>query len=227
MKIGVLLSGCGVNDGAEIHEAVMTMLAIKEAGHDYQCISVNRQQHHVINHMTGEEMDESRNMLVEASRIARGDIKDIQNINPSDISALVIPGGFGSAKNFSKWAFSGPDGDILPEVKNLIVGMVNARKPVCALCVSPVLVAKAFEGTEVHPKMTLGTDQEPSPYDIPAFNAGIESIGAVAEMKTLREVMVDQEHLIVTAPCYMMEATISDIRKNAKQAVEKTIELCT
>jgi enhancing lycopene biosynthesis protein 2 len=226
MKIGVLLSGCGVNDGAEIHEAVMAMLAIDEAGHDYQCISVNKKQHHVINHITGEEMDESRNMMVEAARIARGDIKDIRDITPQDISALLIPGGFGSAKNFSKWAFKGPDGELIPEVKQLIVDMVNAKKPVCALCVSPVLVAKAFEGTEIHPKLTLGTDEEPSPYDINEMHAGIESIGSVAEMKTLREVMVDHDHLIVTAPCYMMEASISDIRNNARLAVNATIELC-
>jgi enhancing lycopene biosynthesis protein 2 len=225
MKFGILLSGCGVYDGAEIHEATMAMLAVKEAGHDYQCISINRNQHHVVDHLTGNEMNESRNMMVEAARIARGDVKEISDITPADIDGLIIPGGFGSAKNFSKWAFLGPEGGIEDEVKLLIVNMINVGKPICALCVSPVVVAKALEGSDIHPKMTLGSDQEGSPYDIPGFNAGIESVGAVAEMKTVREVLIDTENKIVTAPCYMMDADILEVRNNAKQAVEALISL--
>ena len=179
-----------------------------------------------MNHTNGEEMDENRNMMVEAARIARGDVKEIGEIAPADIDALVIPGGFGSAKNFSKWAFSGPEGDILPEVKLLLVNMVNVGKPICALCVSPVVLAKAFEDSDIKATMTLGTDQEASPYDIPGFNAGIESVGAVAEMKTVREIAVDTANKIVTAPCYMMDVNIVDIRNNTKMAIEKTIELC-
>ncbi|MBN4077543.1 isoprenoid biosynthesis glyoxalase ElbB [bacterium AH-315-C20] len=226
MNIGVLLSGCGVYDGAEIQEAILSMLAIKEAGHNYVCISVDKNQHHVVNHTNGEEMDETRNMLIEASRIARGDISEISDISPANIDALVIPGGFGSAKNLTTWAFSGPDGEILPEVKLLLVNMVNVGKPICALCVSPVVLAKAFEGSEISARMTLGTDQDPSPYDIPDFHAGIESVGAVAEMKTIHEISVDVENKIVSAPCYMMDVTIADIRANTKMAVEKMIELC-
>lgn len=225
MKFGILLSGCGVYDGAEIQEATMAMLAITEAGHDYICIAVNKNQHHVINHLTGEEMDESRNMMVEAARIARGEISEINDVAPVDIDALVIPGGFGSAKNLSKWAFLGPEGEILDEVKLLIVNMVNVGKPICALCVSPILVAKALENSNIHPTITLGTDSESSPYDIPEFHAGVESIGAVAEKKTVREVTVDLKNKIVTAPCYMMDATILEIRNNAKQAIEETIKL--
>lgn len=225
MKIGVLLSGCGVYDGAEIHEATMTMLAITEAGQDYQCISVNKDQHHVINHLTGDEMKENRNMMIEAARIARGDVIDITQLDLSSIDAIIIPGGFGSAKNFSSWAFDGPTGSVLPEVKTLILDMVKAGKPICALCVSPVVLAKAFEGSAIHPTMTLGSDQESSPYDIPGFNAGIESTGATAQMKTVREVLVDEQNKIVTAPCYMMDASILDIRNNAKQAVQATIAL--
>src|SRR3989338_2129411 len=105
MKIGVLLSGCGVYDGAEIQEAVLTLLSIDEIGAEAVCISVNRNQHHVINHITGKEMDESRNMMLESARIARGKIREISEIDPVDIDALVIPGGFGSAKNFTSWAF--------------------------------------------------------------------------------------------------------------------------
>ncbi|MCB9224064.1 MAG: isoprenoid biosynthesis glyoxalase ElbB [Crocinitomicaceae bacterium] len=225
MKFGILLSGCGVYDGAEIQEAVLAMLAVKEAGHDYQCISLDKNQHHVVNHLTGEEMNESRNMMVESARIARGDVKNIKDITPADLDGLIIPGGFGSAKNFSKWAFLGPEGGIEDEVKLLIVNMINVGKPVCALCVSPVVVAKALEGSEIHPNMTLGTDQEPSPYDISGFNAGIESVGAKAEMKTIREILVDQENKIVTAPCYMMDANILEVYNNVKQAVLALIKL--
>lgn len=225
MKFGILLSGCGVYDGAEIQEATMAMLAIVEAGHEYQCISLNKEQHHVINHITGDEMDETRNMMVEAARISRGDIVEVKNVSPADIDALVIPGGFGSAKNFSKWAFLGPEGEIDSEIKLLLVNMANVGKPICALCVSPVLVAKALEGSAIVAKMTLGTNAESSPYDIAGFNAGIESVGAKAEMKTIKEVMVDSENKIVTAPCYMMDATILEIRENVKQAIEATIAL--
>lgn len=225
MKFGILLSGCGVYDGAEIHEATMTMLAIQEAGHDYQCLSINKDQHHVINHLTGEELDQTRNVMMEAARIARGDVKDLADFSVDNIDALVIPGGFGSAKNFSKWAFEGPDGEIEPSVKNLIAGMVAEGKPVCALCVSPVLVAKAFEGTNIHPNLTLGSNAEASPYDIPGFHAGVESVGATTAMKTKTEVLVDVKNKIVTAPCYMMDATILDIRNNTRQAIEATLEL--
>ncbi len=225
MTIGVLLSGCGVYDGAEIHEAVLTMLALEEIGAKTVCISVDAPQHHVINHATGEEMNESRNMLTEAARIARGDIKNISDVDPVDIDGLVIPGGFGSAKNFTKWAFSGPEGDILPEVKLLLVNMVNVGKPIAALCVSPVVLAKAFEGSSISLNMTIGTDKEPSPYDIPGFSGGLETTGATATMKSVREINIDTENKIVTAPCYMMEASILDIRKNIRSAVEALRDL--
>jgi enhancing lycopene biosynthesis protein 2 len=225
MKIGILLSGCGVYDGAEIQETVLTMLAIKESGHDYVCISIDKPQHHVINHLNGEVMNESRNMLVEAARIARGEIKNIMETGPAELDALVIPGGFGSAKNFTKWAFSGPDGEILPEVKLFLVNLVNVGKPICALCVSPVVLAKALEGSIFHANLTLGSDKETSPYDIPGFNDGIEKVGATATMKTVREVLVDTKNKIVSAPCYMMDATIVEIRNNIKAAIAETIML--
>ena len=225
MKIGILLSGNGVYDGAEIQEVAMAMLAIVEAGHEYQCISLNKEQHHVINHLNGEEMGESRNMLVESARIARGDVLEVKDVSPSELDALVIPGGFGSAKNLTKWAFQGPEGEIDPEVKLLIVNMANIGKPICGLCVSPIVIAKALEGSVIHAKMTLGSDAESSPYDIKGFNTGIESIGAISEMKTVREVKVDHVNKIVTAPCYMMDADILEIRNNVKQAIEETLEL--
>lgn len=225
MNIGVLLSGCGVYDGAEIQEAVLTFLAIEEIGATYTCISIDANQHHVVNHLTGEEMSESRNMLVEAARIARGSIKEIKEIQPADIDALVIPGGFGSAKNFTSWAFDGPNGTIRDDVKLLLVNMINVGKPIVALCVSPVVLAKAFEGSSVNLNLTIGSSVENSPYEIPMFEVGLQTTGAKTEEKTIREILVDRENKVITAPCYMMEASVLEIRNNIKQAIEALKEL--
>jgi enhancing lycopene biosynthesis protein 2 len=212
MKIGVLLSGCGVYDGSEIQEAVV-------------CISIDADQHHVVNHITGEEMKESRNMLVESARIARGEITPIQKVDLNDIDALVIPGGFGNAKNLTKWAFEGPNGDILPEVKLFLVNLVNIGKPIAALCVSPVVLAKAFEGSAIEATLTLGSTAESSPYDIAGFTAGIESVGVKSEMKTVAEITVDKQNKIVSAPCYMMDADLLQVRNNISQAIKTLVEL--
>ncbi|MDP4798444.1 MAG: isoprenoid biosynthesis glyoxalase ElbB [Crocinitomicaceae bacterium] len=220
MNIGVLLSGCGVYDGVEIQEAVLTLLAIEEIGAKAICIGLNQDQYHVINHINGEEMIEKRNMLIEAARIARGDIKEISTVAPADIDALVIPGGFGSAKNFTNWAFDGPEGTIDPKVKLFIVNMVNVGKPIAALCVSPIVIAKALENSFVHAQLTIGTDAAPSPYDIKGFTNGLKSLGSTTSMKMIDEIEIDKENKIITAPCYMMEASIVEVRKNIRKAIE-------
>lgn len=224
-KIGVLLHGSGVFDGSEIHESVFTLLAIAEAGAEAVCFAPNVNQHHVLNHTTGEEMPETRNVLVESARIARGNIKDIVDINASELDGLVMPGGFGTAKNITKWAFEGPNGPILESVKNLIVELVAQGKPIAGLCMSPTTIAKALEGTDYHAHLTVGTSNEASPYEIAAISAGMESIGQVAEMASVREIVVDEKLKIVTAPCYMMEANIVEVRDNIKQAVDALITL--
>jgi enhancing lycopene biosynthesis protein 2 len=226
VKLGLLLSGCGVYDGAEIQEAVLAMLAIEEAGAECICISVDKDQHHVINHLDGSEMPESRNMLIESARIARGKITNLKDLEIRDIDALVIPGGFGNAKNFSSWAFDGPAGEILPEIKLLLVNCINVGKPIAALCVSPVLIAKALEGSGLHAELSLGTSSELSPYDIHGFHAGITATGAVPVEKNIREINIDQQLKIVTAPCYMMDASILEIRNNIRMAVEALLTLC-
>lgn len=224
-KIGVLLSGCGVYDGAEIQEAVFTLLAIEELGAEAVCIGIDKNQYHVVNHTNGEEMQESRNMLVEAARIARGKITSIDKIEPTDIDALVIPGGFGSAKNFTTWAFDGPNGTILPEVKLLIVNLVNIGKPICALCVSPVVVAKALEHSNITANMTIGSTAGASEYDIAGFRAGLEATGTQTENKFITEILIDHKNRIVSAPCCMMGTTLVELRQNIFQAMEATIQL--
>ena len=219
MKIGLLLSGCGFYDGAEIQESVLALLAIEEMGAESICISLDENQHHIINHLTGEEMPGERNMMVEAARISRGKIHEISTISPSMIDALIIPGGFGSAKNFTKWAFSGPDGEINPKVKLLIINMINVGKPIVALCVSPILIAKSTQDSEIHVKMTIGTDQESSPYDINSFVSGLQTLNVETTMKSVREIEIDSKNKIITAPCYMMDASILEVRKNIQNAL--------
>lgn len=225
MKIGVLLSGCGVNDGSEIHETVFVLLAIAEAGHEAVCIGIDKDQHHVINHLNGEEQKETRNMMVESARIARGEITEINDISPADIEMLIIPGGAGSAKNLTTWAFDGPDSTILPEVKLLLVNMANVGKPIVALCVSPVVVAKAFEGSDVKAFMTIGSDKAESDYDINSFVDGLSKTGMATTMKLADEINVDRVNKIVTAPCYMMKSDLVTLRNNIKNAIDAGIEL--
>jgi len=225
MKIAVLLAGCGVYDGSEIHEAVFSMLAIAENGGEYQCIAPNVNQAHVVNHITGEAMNETRNVLVESARIARGNVLDVDTVSASDFDAIVIPGGFGPAKNITNWAFEGPNGTINFSIKNLIQNMTKAGKPVVALCFSPVVLAKAYQGSGISPLLTLGTDAEPSPYDIIGSNAGLQSVGSRTENKSIREICYDEENKIITAPCYMMEVGIAEVRTNSKMAIDKLFEI--
>lgn len=225
MKIGVLLAGCGVYDGSEIHEAVFTLLAIEENGAEAVCIAPNINQHHVINHLNGEEQNEQRNVLIESARIARGNVTALDKADINTLDALVIPGGFGAAKNLNKWAFSGPDGSIEPEVAQLIQDFLNAKKPVAGLCMGPTVIAKALENTGKQAQLTVGSIAEASPYDIAGISAGMKKTGALATMKTIREIEVDYNLGIVTAPCYMMEASISEVRKNIKQAVDQLISM--
>ena len=224
-KIGVLLSGNGVYDGSEIHESVFTLLAIDENRGEAVCFAPNIDQHHVVNHTSGEEMDEKRNVMVEAARITRGAISDLAEVSHSDLDALVIPGGFGAAKNLTKWAFSGPDGDINDDVKRIINEFAEAKKPIVGLCMGPTVIAKALEGAGMKQHLTVGTTEEASPYEIDAISAGMEKAGAVAEMKTIREIAIDTDNRIITAPCYMMEGSITDIRNNIKQAIDQLFEM--
>lgn len=223
-KIAVLLSGCGVYDGSEIHEATLTLLAIDQNGADWFCVAPNINQHHVINHLTGEEMNETRNVLVESARIARGNVKDLKDITPADFDGLAIPGGFGAAKNLTHWAFSGPEGDINPEVRRIINETLHADKPIAAMCMGPTVVAKALEGTGIKSRLTVGTTEAPSPYDIKAVSGGMEVAGAVAEMVTVEHVTKDSVNKIVTTPCYMMEASISEVNEGIQLAVKQLVE---
>ncbi len=212
-KIAVVLAGCGVYDGAEIHEATLTMLAISQQGASYQCFAPDIDQAHVVNHFTGQEMNESRNVLVESARIARGNIKALSEYSPADYDAIIFPGGFGVAKNLCTFAFDGPECSVNPEVEKAIRSTVVAEKPVGALCISPALIARVLVDVEV----TIGQDKGTA--------EGIEAMGARHVQTTHGEIVVDQKYKVITTPCYMLDATISQIADGANNVVTKLLEL--
>jgi enhancing lycopene biosynthesis protein 2 len=173
----------------------------------------------VINHFNGQEQAQTRNMLEEAARIARGQIREISTVVPADLDALVIPGGFGSAKNFSNWAFEGPNGHIRPDVKLLLVNMYNVGKPIVALCVSPVLLALAFEDMAIGQQLTIGSTSAASPYNISDFQEGLQAKGAQTPNCSIQEICIDASNRIITAPCYMLEASLPALQQNIRQAM--------
>lgn len=218
-RVGLLLSGCGVYDGAEIHESVSAMLALDRAGAEIICMAPDIPQHHVINHLAGQEAKgEARNVLVEAARIARGNIKNIKDVKVSDIDALVIPGGFGSAKNFSTYAFDGEKCKLNPDVARLIREVVRAKKPLGAICITPVIVAKAFEGEKEKPELTIGTDK--------ATGANIEKMGSINFECPVTGFHVDRVNKIVSTPAYMMATRISQVYEGVEKLVNAVLALC-
>lgn len=225
MNIGVLLSGSGVYDGSEIHESVFTLLAIDKNGGDSLCFAPDVDQYHVVNHINGEEQNEKRNVLIESARIARGNISRVEKADTGLLDALVIPGGFGAAKNLNTWAINGPDSDINSEVRKLIIDMLAEGKPVVGLCMGPTVIAKAVEGTGMTIKLTVGTTEEPSPYDIKSISDGMNKIGAKSQMQSIKGIVYDEENNVITAPCYMMEASISEVQSNIEQAINKLFEV--
>lgn len=212
-NIAVVLAGNGVYDGAEIHEATLTLLAIVRNGAHYQCFAPDINQVHVVNHLTGAEMPETRNVLVEAARIARGKIKPLSDYKASEYDALIFPGGFGVAKNLCTFAFEGINCTVNPEVEKAIRSTVVEEKPIGALCISPVLIAKVLVDVEV----TIGHDEGPA--------SAIESFGGTHIETTHGEIVYDPKYKLVTTPCYMLDATIAQIADGADNLVRKILEL--
>lgn len=213
MNFAVILSGCGVYDGAEIHEATMTLLAIAKSGGTYMIFAPDVKQHHVVNHITGEEMDESRNVLIESARIARGNIKSLDQYNPGDFDALILPGGFGVAKNLCTYAFDGPNCKVDKVIEKVIKETHAAGKPIGALCISPVLVTKILGEVDV----TIGQDE--------ATASHIEEMGGVHIATGHGEVVIDTKNRVVTSPCYMLNASIADIANGAENVIKSIINL--
>lgn len=214
-KIGVLLSGCGVYDGSEIHEAVLTLLALDRAGAQIICMAPDMDHYHVINHITQEVMEEKRNVLLESARIARGEIKDIQEVDESSLDGLIIPGGLGAAKNLSDFAMKGPEAAVHPDVKRLLTEMVEAGKPIGAICIAPATLVKAI--SHKSPEVTIGNDQQTA--------SAIEAAGGRHRICAVDMIHVDATNKIVTTPAYMLGPGIKEVAEGIQKLVDKVLEL--
>lgn len=215
MKVAVLLAGSGVFDGSEIYETTLTLLALDRADVSYQCMAPNIAQAHVINHITGEEMPgEKRNVLVESARLARGAIIDLSVANAEDYDALIVPGGFGVAKNLCNFAFKGAEMEIDLRVRDFIRAVHQAGKPVGLICIAPTMAAKLFgEGT----RCTIGSDADTA--------AAIEAMGGQHVQCPVDEFVVDEEKKLVTTPAYMEANRLRDAAAGIEKLVAKVIEL--
>ena len=217
-KIGVVLSGCGVMDGSEIHEAVLTLLAIDRQGAEAVCMAPNIDQTDVVNHLANQPMKEKRNVLVEAARIARGKIRDIKTVKSNEIDALIFPGGYGAAKNLCDFAFKGRETTVHPDVTHLVNNMIQAKKPMGAICIAPAILAALYKGKK-KVRLTIGTDS--------ATAGHLEAMGAEHENCSVREFVVDRENKIVTTPAYMLAKRISEAAEGIEKLVKTVIELAT
>lgn len=215
-KVGVVLSGCGVYDGAEIHESVITLLALDRHGAEAVMCAPDVAQMHVVNHLTGDVVEgEQRNVLVESARIARGAIRDIKTVSADELDALILPGGFGAAKNLCDFAVAGADCAVNSDVAALVQAVHKQGKPVAAVCIAPALLAKVL-GDE-GPKLTIGND---------AGTAGaLETMGAAHVECPVREFVVDRDRKIITSPAYMLAQRISEAADGIEGTVTALLEM--
>ena len=213
-NIAVILSGCGVYDGTEIHESVITLLRLSQRGAHAQCFAPNIAQLHVINHLTGEEMPESRNVLVESARIARGEIKDIREAKVDDFDALIVPGGFGAAKNLSSFATEGAACSVQPDVLALAEAFAEAGKPIGLMCISPAIAAKIY-GPGV--TCTIGKDADTA--------AAVEKMAATHQECEVSDIVEDKARKLVSTPAYMLAQSISEAASGINKMVDRVLEL--
>lgn len=213
-RIAVILSGCGVYDGSEIHEATMLLLAITKNNCDYEVFAPNVMQYHVINHITGEVMNEQRNVLVESARIARGKVNDLTNYNPKEFDALIFPGGFGAAKNLSSYAFKGEELTVLPIIEKAIIDTHALNKPIGAMCIAPIILAKVLKKEA---NITFGDNE--------GMAKTTQKLGHLHTNTTKGSINIDKNNKIVTAPCYMLDSDIYILSQEADKLVQSIIEL--
>jgi len=215
-KVGVILSGCGVYDGSEIHEAVLTMLALDRRGATMVLCAPDMAQMHVVNHLTGEVAEgEERNVLVESARIARGEIRDLAEVRADELDALILPGGFGAAKNLCDFAVKGADCEVHPGVARLVREVHGQGKPLAAVCIAPALLARVLGGEA--PELTIGTDE--------ATAGALEAMGARHVACPVKEFVVDRDRKLVSTPAYMLGQSISEVAEGIDRCVEALLDL--
>lgn len=213
-KVAVILSGSGVYDGSEIHEAVLALYAIEKAGATWHCFAPNIDQLHVINHLTGDEMDETRNVLIESARIARGNIGDVAKLNVDEYDALLLPGGFGAAKNLTDFAVSGAECSINTHVAQACRAFANAKKPAGYLCISPVIIPMIYEQGV---KGTVGNDE--------AVSIAFNQMGGEHTTCPVEDIVFDEKHLVLSTPAYMLAENISQAASGIEKLVSKLIKI--
>jgi enhancing lycopene biosynthesis protein 2 len=214
-RIGVVLSGCGVFDGAEIHESVITLLALDRAGAEIVCMAPDVSQAHVVDHIKQVPVEgETRRVLAEAARIARGNIRDMAVVKAEELDALVFTGGFGAAKNLCDFAFKGPDCHVHPNVDCLIRAMHSAGKPMGFMCIAPVIAAKVLGGKI---QLTIGND--------PATARALEAMGAVHIECPVDMCVVDEKHKIISTPAYMLAGSIREAASGIERLVKTLVKL--
>jgi enhancing lycopene biosynthesis protein 2 len=217
-KIGVLLSGCGVMDGSEIHEATLTLYFLDKQDAEIVCMAPNKDQFDVVDHLASSPTAEKRNVMKEAARIARGEILDVKTVKADDIDAVIIPGGFGAAKNLCTFAKDGADCKVDPDVARLLKDLHQKQKPIGALCIAPAVIAGLF-GSELAPEITIGSD--------PGTAATLEKMGAKHQAAKVDEIVVDSKNRIVTTPCYMLAQSIKEVGAGAEKLVAKIMEMAS
>ncbi len=218
-KVAVLLAGCGHLDGAEVREAVLTLLALDQQGAAYQCVAPNADQHHVVNHVTGEPVPgATRNVLEESSRIARlGQCMDLAHAQVEDFAALIMPGGYGVAKNHCSFAFKGAEAEVRPDVAAFVRGFFDAKKPVGAICIAPALVALALHG-KTSTNLTLGNDA--------GCASAMQQLGQHhQDTPNARQIVIDEAHKLITTPAYMFDdARLSDVFVGIERCVAEVLK---
>lgn len=213
-KVGIVLSGCGVNDGSEIHEAVLSLLAIARNGAEAVCFAPDKSQSDVVNHLTGEPMAESRNVLIEAARIARGAIQPLSQATAENLDALIVPGGFGAAKNLSNFASQGAECTVDPDLKRLALAMHAAGKPLGFICIAPAMLPKIFDFPL---RLTIGTDIDTAEL--------LEEMGAEHVPCPVDDIVVDEDNKVVTTPAYMLAQNIAEVASGIDKLVARVLVL--
>jgi enhancing lycopene biosynthesis protein 2 len=216
-RIGVVLSGCGVMDGSEIHEAVITLLEIANQDAEAICIAPDISQMHVIDHQKGSPTSETRNVLTESARIARGEARDIREIRADDLDAIIIPGGYGAAKNLCDFATAGAACTVDAGVERLVLDMHAAGKPIGAICIAPAMIARIFGKAGKRVELTIGSDAETA--------GAIVEMGAEHVQRRVEEAHVDSENKIVSTPAYMLGPGIGEVAKGIAACVREVLRL--
>ena len=216
-EIGVVLSGCGAQDGSEIHEAVITLLSLDRAGAHAKIMAPDMDQLHVINHLSGKTMNSSRNSLIESSRIARGKIVPINTVKGEDIDAIIFPGGTGMAKNIFNYALVGKDFTIISDVERITIESLKLGKPIGAICIAPVMIAKILQNMGINGIVTGGYNQQ--------IIEDIEDMGINTKQVGAEDIVIDEVNKIISTPAYVEGKSIGEVATGITKLVDKVLEL--